>query len=62
MCSANGRIKINDNNNPKYIFNGNETIKIFICGIIFEVNPHKISVINRIPKIGNATIKPSEKI
>ena len=35
---------------------------MFICGIIFDVKPNKISVIKRIPNIGNATPSPTEKI
>lgn len=57
IYSAIGRIKINDNNNPKYILSGMDTINIFICGIIFDVNPNKTSVMNRTPKIGKAMLK-----
>ena len=32
-------------------------MKMFICGIIFEVKPSNTSVIKRTPKIGNAMSK-----
>ena len=54
IYSAIGRMNISDNISPRYIFNGIDTIKIFICGIIFDVKPKRTSVINNTPKIGNA--------
>ena len=58
MYSAIGLTKINDNNKPRYIFNGIDTIKIFILGISFDVKPRRTSVINNTPKIGRAMLKP----